>query len=271
MNSIAVKQYRVEPGNKPDLKQIRPDDTAGLSKEEAQHLEDELEQRMAALQERLYAEGKQALLVIFQAMDAGGKDGAIKKVFDHINPQGVRVTSFKTPTALELSHDFLWRIHQQVPPKGYIGIFNRSHYEDVLIVRVNELVPEAVWRARYDQINAFEALLHASGTRILKFYLHISKDEQKRRFEERLSDPSKHWKFSSADLAVRERWGDYMRAYEDALSRCSTEHAPWYIIPANKKWFRDLLVSQIIVETLEAMDPRFPDPEPNLDQIVIPD
>ncbi|MCS7070513.1 MAG: polyphosphate kinase 2 family protein [Anaerolinea sp.] len=268
---IATAHYRVKPGQKLNLNQIEPDDSCGLSKDHAQNLEDELEKRLSSLQERLYAEGRQALLVIFQAMDAGGKDGAIKRVFDHVNPQGVRVTSFKAPTALELSHDFLWRVHQQVPPKGYIGIFNRSHYEDVLVVRVNQLVPEAVWRARYDQINDFEALLHASGTRILKFYLHISKDEQKRRFEERLSDPSKHWKFSTGDLAVRKRWDDYMQAYEDALTRCSTQHAPWYVIPANKKWFRDLLVSQIIVETLEEMDPRFPDPEPGLDQIVIPD
>lgn len=265
------QDYRVKPDGKVDLSRIDADDTAGLSKAEAQRLEDDLEARLAELQERLYAESKQALLVVFQAMDAGGKDGAIRKVFDCVNPQGVRVASFKAPTPLELSHDFLWRIHQQVPPKGFIGIFNRSHYEDVLVVRVNELVPEPVWKARYEQINAFEALLHASGTRILKFYLHISKDEQKQRFEERLQDPTKHWKFSTGDLPVRERWDDYMRAYEAALSRCSTADAPWYIIPANKKWFRDLLITQLIVETLEAMNPQFPDPEPGLDTIVIPD
>lgn len=265
------QDYRVKPDGKVDLSRIDADDTAGLSKAEAQRLEDDMEARLAELQERLYAESKQALLVVFQAMDAGGKDGAIRKVFDCVNPQGVRVASFKAPTPLELSHDFLWRIHQQVPPKGFIGIFNRSHYEDVLVVRVNELVPEPVWKARYEQINAFEALLHASGTRILKFYLHISKDEQKQRFEERLQDPTKHWKFSTGDLPVRERWDDYMRAYEAALSRCSTADAPWYIIPANKKWFRDLLITQLIVETLEAMDPQFPDPEPGLDTIVIPD
>lgn len=265
------QDYRVKPDGKVDLSRIDAEDTAGLSKSDAQRLEADLEARLAELQERLYAESKQALLVVFQAMDAGGKDGAIRKVFDCVNPQGVRVASFKAPTPLELSHDFLWRIHQQVPPKGYIGIFNRSHYEDVLVVRVNELVPEPVWKARYDQINAFESLLHASGTRIVKFYLHISKDEQKQRFEARLQDPTKQWKFSTGDLPVRERWDDYMQAYEAALSRCSTADAPWYIVPANKKWFRDLLITQLIVETLEAMNPQFPDPEPGLDAIVIPD
>lgn len=265
------QDYRVKPDGKVDLSRIDAEDTAGLSKSDAQRLEADLEARLAELQERLYAESKQALLVVFQAMDAGGKDGAIRKVFDCVNPQGVRVASFKAPTPLELSHDFLWRIHQQVPPKGYIGIFNRSHYEDVLVVRVNELVPEPVWKARYDQINAFESLLHASGTRIVKFYLHISKDEQKQRFEARLQDPTKQWKFSTGDLPVRERWDDYMQAYEAALSRCSTDDAPWYIVPANKKWFRDLLITQLIVETLEAMNPQFPDPETGLDAIVIPD
>jgi len=268
---VHTQRYRVDPGAKVELARIDPEDTADLSKEEAQKQEDRLEDELTELQERLYAESQQALLVIFQAMDAGGKDGAIRKVFDCVNPQGVRVSSFKAPTPLELSHDFLWRIHQRVPPKGYIGIFNRSHYEDVLVVRVNELVSPDIWRARYAHINAFESQLHASGTRILKFYLHISKDEQKRRFEERLHDPSKHWKFATGDLAVRKRWDDYMRAYEDALSHCSTEVAPWYIIPANKKWFRDLLVTQIIVETLRSMNPRYPEPEPGLDEVVIPD
>lgn len=271
MPAFAADRYRVKPHAHVDLSAIDPADTAGYKKDRALAEEAELESSLDDLQERLYAEGKQALLVVFQAMDAGGKDGAIKKVFDSVNPQGVRVASFKAPTPLELSHDFLWRVHQQVPPKGYIGIFNRSHYEDVLIARVNQLVPEPVWRARYDHINAFESLLTASGTRILKFYLHISKAEQKERLQARLDDPAKHWKFSTGDLPVREQWDAYMAAYADALGRCSTDQAPWYIVPANKKWFRDLVITRIICETLSDMNPQFPPAEPGLDRIVIPD
>jgi PPK2 family polyphosphate:nucleotide phosphotransferase len=262
---------RPEPGSRVRLADFDPDYRGDYRKATAQTEESALEERLAALQERLYAERKQALLVVLQAMDAGGKDGTIKKVFNSINPQGVRVTSFKVPTALELSHDFLWRIHQQVPPKGYIGIFNRSHYEDVLIVRVNELVPEQVWRGRYDHINHFEKLLADSGTRILKFFLHISKDEQKKRLQERLDNPDKHWKFSIGDLPVRERWDDYMAAYGDALTLCNTDYAPWYIIPANRKWYRNLVITRIIVETLEDMNPQFPPEEPGLENVVIPD
>lgn len=259
------------PLSKVYLKEYDPDDTGGYDREAARAEEKVLEERLFRLQEMLWAERKQALLVIFQAMDAGGKDGAIRKVFSGVNPQGVTVTSFKTPTAEELAHDFLWRIHHHVPAKGYIGIFNRSQYEDVLIARVNHLVPPEVWQPRFDQINAFEALLASSGTRILKFFLHISKAEQKKRFEDRLNDPEKRWKFSLGDLAVREKWDDYMNAYEDVLSRCNTTAAPWFIVPANRKWYRDLLVTRVIVETLEAMQPRFPEPEAGLDDIVIPD
>jgi PPK2 family polyphosphate:nucleotide phosphotransferase len=204
-------------------------------------------------------------------MDAGGKDSAIKKVFDHVNPQGVHVTSFKAPTSEELAHDFLWRVHQHVPGKGYIGIFNRSHYEDVLVVRVNNLMPEDVWQQRYDHINNFERLLTDSGTRILKFYLHISKDEQKERFQERLDNPDKHWKFSMGDLPVREKWNAYMEAFEAVLTRCNTAYAPWYIIPANRKWYRNLVVTRTIVETLESMNPQYPPAEPGLDEVIIPD
>lgn len=241
----------------------------GMSEEEAVAKTQALQQRLIARQDMLYAQGKHALLIVLQAMDGGGKDSTIKAIFQGVNPQGVRVTSFKVPTAEELSHDFLWRVHRQTPPKGTIGIFNRSHYEDVLVVRVNELVPEPVWRARYDHINAFEALLAAANTTILKFYLNISKDEQKKRFEERLAKPEKHWKFSKGDLGVRARWEDYMRAYEDVFTYCHTPHAPWHIIPSNKKWYRNYAIMQTIVETLEAMPLAYPAPEESLEDIVI--
>lgn len=259
------------PAGTVDLRQHDPDDVGGYNKDAAKAELEALQVKMAALQERLYAESRQALLVILQAMDAGGKDGTIKSVFESLNPQGVQVTSFKVPTAEELAHDFLWRIHHHTPPKGFIGIFNRSHYEDVLVVRVNHLVPEAVWRKRYEQINHFEYLLAESGTRILKFFLHISKAEQKERLQARLDDPEKRWKFSMGDLPVRERWEDYMRAYEAVLTECSTAYAPWLIVPANKKWYRNLVISRAIVETLEEMNPQFPSAEPGLDQVVIPD
>jgi PPK2 family polyphosphate:nucleotide phosphotransferase len=257
-------------GQPVSLKDYDPDYVGKYDKKRARAEESPLEERMAELQERLYAEGMQALLVVFQAMDAGGKDGAIKKVFDGVNPQGVHVASFKAPTTEELAHDFLWRIHRQVPRKGYIGIFNRSHYEDVLVARVNNLVAPEIWERRYEHINAFERLLADSGVRILKFYLHISKDEQRARFQARLDDPQKHWKFSKGDLVVREKWDEYMAAYEDALTRCHTDYAPWHIVPANRKWYRDLAVTRVIVETLDAMNPQFPPPEPGLDTIVIP-
>jgi PPK2 family polyphosphate:nucleotide phosphotransferase len=204
-------------------------------------------------------------------MDAGGKDGTIRHVMRGVNPQGVQVTSFKVPTPEELDHDFLWRIHQHTPPRGMIGIFNRSHYEDVLIVRVNELVPESVWAKRYDQINAFERLLANSGVTILKFFLHISKAEQKERFMDRLTQSEKQWKFSTGDLPVREKWDQYMAAYEDVITRCNTKYAPWHIVPANKKWYRNLVISSVIVETMEKLDMRYPESEPGLEQIVIPD
>jgi PPK2 family polyphosphate:nucleotide phosphotransferase len=230
-----------------------------------------LQEKLQILQEKLYAEGKQSLLIVLQAMDTGGKDGAIKKVFEGINPQGVGVTAFKAPTPEELAHDFLWRIQQHVPPKGYIGIFNRSHYEDVLVVRVNNLAPPDVWKKRYDHINDFERRLADCGTHILKFYLHISKEEQKQRLQARLDNPDKNWKFSIGDLPVREQWNEYMKAYEAVFERCNTDFAPWYIIPANRKWYRDLILTQTIVKTLELMKPRYPPPEPGLDKVVIPD
>lgn len=227
--------------------------------------------RLQELQEVLWGEGKHALLIVLQAMDAGGKDGTIKHVMRGVNPQGCHVTSFKVPTEEELDHDFLWRIHKAAPRRGYIGIFNRSHYEDVLVVRVHNLVPEDVWGKRYEQINHFEKLLAEAGTTIIKFFLHISKEEQKERFEARLQDPAKNWKFSMGDVEERAYWDDYMRAFEDAFSRCSTPWAPWYIIPADHKWYRNLAVSQIIIDTLERLDMHYPPPLPDVDKIVIPD
>jgi PPK2 family polyphosphate:nucleotide phosphotransferase len=267
-----TRKYKVQPGRTFRLSEVDPGDKGAFRKKE--DVEAELEkdrEKLARLQELLYAERKHSLLVILQAMDAGGKDGTIKHVMGGVNPQGCSVTSFKAPTDEELAHDFLWRIHKAVPARGMIGIFNRSHYEDVLIVRVHELVPKAVWERRYDQINEFEALLAGTGTVLLKFFLHISKEEQKERLEERLKDPGKHWKFNPEDIKERERWDAYMQAYEDAVNRCSTDQAPWHVIPSNHKWYRNLLVARIILETLEGLNMRFPEGAPDLNKIRIPD
>lgn len=264
--------YLVEPGKPVRLADIDPADTGGYGdKDEVEDELDDLLDRLYHLQERLYAEQKQSLLVVLQAMDTGGKDGAIKGVFRGVNPQGCLVWPFKVPTEEEMAHDFLWRVHAKTPRKGQITIFNRSHYEDVVIVRVKSFVPEKVWRARYETINEFEELLRTAGTRVVKFYLHISRDEQKRRLQARLDNPDKHWKFNVGDLAERELWDDYMAAYEEAINRCSTEHAPWYVVPANKKWYRNLVLARAIVDTLESMDPQFPEPRESLDGITIPD
>jgi PPK2 family polyphosphate:nucleotide phosphotransferase len=264
--------FRVEPGSPVELSRYDPDARDQYSsKKEAKAELDRQRDRIRELQERLYAESRQSLLVVLQAMDTGGKDGAIKHVFSGINPQGCRVWSFKQPTTEELARDFLWRYHRQVPRQGMITIFNRSHYEEVLIVRVKELVPEAVWRERYALINDFERLLTLEGTVILKFFLHISRDEQKRRLQSRLDNPAKRWKFSSDDIRDRALWDDYQAAYQDAISHCSTAHAPWHIVPANRKWYRNLLVARTIADTLEAMDPQHPAAEEGLDQVVIPD
>lgn len=224
---------------------------------------------IAELQNRLYAEGKQALLIVLQATDTGGKDSTIRKVLGPINPQGVEVTSFKAPSSVELAHDYLWRIHQAVPAKGMIGVFNRSHYEDVLIVRVHDLAPRDKVEQRYDQINEFERHLAENDVTILKFFLHISKDEQKERLQARLDDPSKHWKFNPNDLKERERWDEYEEAFELALSRCSTKHAPWFVIPADRKWYRNAVIARIIRRTLEAMDPQYPEDSFDASNIVI--
>ena len=252
------RALRVKPGSRVKLIDRRASDTHGYNKEKAARELQQHQARMAELQELLYACKKQALLIVLQALDAGGKDGTIRHVMSGVNPQSCQVTSFKAPTAEELGHDFLWRVHKAVPIKGNIGIFNRSHYEDVLVVRVHKLVPKSVWSKRYAYINGFERVLADSGVKILKFFLHISKDEQKRRFEERLADPNKMWKATPGDFEERKLWGNYIDAFEDALSKCSTEVAPWHVIPADKKWFRNLAVSQIIVEALESLDLTYP-------------
>lgn len=223
--------------------------------------------RLHALQERLYAEQRQALLIVLQAMDTAGKDGTIEHVCGCFNPQGVRVASFKAPTEQELAHDFLWRIHRQVPRSGMVGIFNRSHYEDVLVVRVHDLVPKAVWSKRYAQINDFEKTLADNGTHILKFYLHIDPEEQLERFKQRIDDPARHWKISEGDYAERPFWDAYTEAFQDAIGKCSTEHAPWFIIPSNHKWFRNLAISRIVAETLESLGMKFPEPTVDIAEI----
>jgi PPK2 family polyphosphate:nucleotide phosphotransferase len=224
---------------------------------------------IAELQERLWAEQRQALLLVLQAMDAGGKDGAIEHVFTGVNPQGFRISNFRGPTEEELSHDFLWRVHRLTPRRGEIGIFNRSHYEDVVAVRVRKLAPEDVWRPRYELIRNFEALLASAGTTVVKCFLHISKQEQAERLRARLDDPNKRWKFRRGDLADRALWDDFMAAYEEAISQTTTRPAPWYVIPADRKWYRDWALANIVRDTLGRMDPQFPPPEEDLDDVVI--
>ena len=263
-------RWRVEPGTKVHLEKIdtRTTDGAPGDKAKTEAASTEIHDHIHGLQERLYAEGTRSLLVVLQAIDAGGKDGTIKHVFGALNPASCRVVSFKVPSEEERSHDFLWRVHAKAPAQGEVVVFNRSHYEDVLVVRVHDLVAEDVWRPRFDLINDFEANLVAAGTRIVKLYLHISKEEQAERFQARLDDPSKRWKFRKGDLDERARWDDYVAAFEDALSHCSTEAAPWYVVPADRKWYRNWAVNRILAETLEDMDPQYP-PAEDLTGVVI--
>jgi PPK2 family polyphosphate:nucleotide phosphotransferase len=249
---------RVRPGSKVSLGGFDAGATHGWDKAVARDEIDHQLERLGELQDRLWAEAKHAVLVVLQGIDAAGKDGTIKKVMTAFNPQGSPVTSFKVPSAEEMAHDYLWRVHKAVPRKGEIGIFNRSQYEDVLVVRVHELVPRRVWSKRYDQINDFEAELAANGTTILKFFLAIDKDEQRDRFQARYDDPTKRWKFSMGDLEERTRWDAYQAAFQDVLSRTSTADAPWYLIPANRKWFRDLAVATILAETIAELKPAYP-------------
>ena len=266
-----MKKFLIKPETKVKLSKWDPNDTGDFEggKEEGLAKLEKLNGKLESLQELLFAEHKHKVLIVLQAMDTGGKDGAIRRVFDRVNPAGVRVASFKAPTAEELDHDYLWRVHKQVPGKGEMVIFNRSHYEDVLVVRVHNYVTPEVWAKRFEQINEFERTLVENGTTILKFYLHIDLDEQKARFQARLDDPTKRWKFRLGDLEERKFWPDYMKAFEDVLSKTSTEHAPWYIVPANRKWFRDLVISSVLVDTLEGLKMEYPESEENLDGVVI--
>lgn len=256
---ITSKEFRVK--GKVRLKDIDPGRTKPFKDRDAAgaHLE-KLLKRLAELQDVFYADNRRGLLICLQAMDTGGKDGLIRCVMDAFNPLGCNVTSFRAPSAVEADHDYLWRHHLAMPARGEIAIHNRSHYENVLVVRVHELVPPAQWKKRYDQINDFEKNLTDLDTEIVKIYLHISKDEQKERLQARLDDPKKLWKFSLGDLAERKHWDAYMEAYEDALNRCSTDDAPWYVVPADHKWFRNVAVARILVDTLEALDLRYPEP-----------
>ena len=254
-----MKDYRVKPGHALDWKDVDPGDTGPFNtKDDALKETEKLIEKLDVYQERLYAEAKHGLLIVLQAMDTAGKDGTIRHVMRGINPQGCRVTSFKVPTPEESAHDFLWRVHPHVPAKGYIAIFNRSHYEDVLVTRAHKLISRKEARRRFEEINDFEKILRRNGTTILKFHLVISKAEQKQRLEKRLEDPQRYWKFSLTDLKERRYWGRYRQAYAEALSATSTPHAPWYLIPANHKWYRNYLVARIIASTLKDLHPHYP-------------
>jgi len=256
----------VRPGEPARLDRADPADASGFDGDKNDGLKKlgKLTIRLEELQELLYADQKHAILVVLQGMDSAGKDGTIRRVFSGVNPEGVRVASFKIPSVLESEHDFLWRVHQQVPARGEMVLFNRSHYEDVLISRVHGFIQRAVWERRYRQINAFEQSLTEEGTTILKFFLHLSRDEQKKRLKERLDDPTKHWKFRESDIQERRLWSAYMEAYEEALTKTSTTWAPWYVVPSDRKWFRDLFVSEQIVSTLERFRMRYPPLPPEL-------
>jgi PPK2 family polyphosphate:nucleotide phosphotransferase len=260
-------RLRVKPGSRVDLSKWEADDTFGRSKDDAPDATAADLDRLVNLQERLFAESKQGLLIVLQGIDAAGKDGTVTHVMSGFNPAGVTVVSYKAPNPTEAAHDYLWRIHQHTPAKGEISIFNRSHYEEVLVVRVHELVPRNVWRRHYDQINAFEKLLTEEGTRILKFFLLISPEEQLRRLQERIDDPTKRWKFKTADLEERKLWDRYTAAFEDALSRCATDWAPWYVVPSDRKWFRNLAVAHIVADTLDDMNPQYPPGEPGIENL----
>jgi PPK2 family polyphosphate:nucleotide phosphotransferase len=257
----------VRPDSNVKLSDFDPEDVFGWDRVKAgEQLEANLG-RLSVLQQLLYAEAKRSVLVVLQGIDAGGKDGTIRHVMTGLNPQGVRVTSFKAPEGEERRHDYLWRIHKALPEFGQIGIFNRSHYEEVLVVRVHDLVPKDIWSGRYGEINDFERMLARNGTTIVKFLLYISKDEQLKRFHERIDNRAKNWKFNEADLTERKYWDEYMDAYDAVLRKCSTRYAPWYVIPANRKWFRNLAVSQILLDTMEDMDIKLPGPLADLSKV----
>jgi PPK2 family polyphosphate:nucleotide phosphotransferase len=261
-------KFRVKPGSKVDLRKI----DAGFKDKHESHAQalpeiEAYDQKLHDLQYLMYAEGKRSLLICLQGRDAAGKDGTINHVLGAMNPQGCTVTGFKVPSQEEAAHDFLWRYHKATPGKGHVAICNRSHYEDVLVVRVHDMVPKSVWSKRYEHINNFEKLLYDNDTHILKFYLHIDAEEQLERFKTRIMDPARHWKISDGDYAERPFWDAYTEAFQDALGKCSTEHAPWFIIPSNHKWFRNLAISSIVCETLESLNMKFPEPTIDIDEI----
>ncbi len=261
-------EHRVRPDKDVSLKKIPAEmDGPFRGKKHGRAFTAKVINDVQSLQYRTFVEGKQSLLIVLQALDAGGKDGLIRKVLGQMNPQGCRTHPFKVPTSEELAHDFLWRIHAATPEAGKVSIFNRSHYEDVLVVRVEDLVPKSVWKDRYQRINDFEDLLSQRGTRILKFYLHVSPAEQLERFKKRLDKPSKHWKLNAGDYATRDKWGDFRDAYEDVFKKCNSKHAPWYIIPADKKWYRDASVAAIVRKTFQDMDPQLPAVDVDLEKI----
>jgi PPK2 family polyphosphate:nucleotide phosphotransferase len=263
-----AEKFRVPPRKKMDLDSFDVDfKPKGLSRKEAEEKFQELSDELRDLQHLMYAEDRRSLLVVLQGRDAAGKDGTIRHVFGPMNPQGTRVTSFKVPSKEELAHDFLWRCHRATPKRGTIGIFNRSHYEDVLVVRVHGLVSPEIWSKRYEHINAFERLLADAGTVILKFFLHIDRDEQLERFKKRIDNPKKNWKISDADYSERPYWDAYTEAFEDAIFKCSTDVAPWFVIPANRKWARNLVIADIVADTLRKLDMRFPKPQVDMDEI----
>lgn len=266
-----IERYRVAPGSEVDLTAWDPSDSALFDgdKTEGKAAAKASSERLEELQELLYAEGRRKVLVVLQAMDTGGKDGVIRHVFEGVNPCGVKVASFKKPSSRELAHDYLWRVHEHTPARGEIVVFNRSHYEDVLVVRVRELVPREVWARRYDHINDFERMLADEGVTILKFYLNIDADEQKERLQARLDEPHKNWKFSTGDLEERKLWPEYTAAYEEMLGRTSTEWAPWHCVPANRKWYRNLVIGGVVVDALEGLGMSYPDPEPGLADVVV--
>ena len=260
MKHLNPDDYRIQPDAKVDVRDLATRYEGPIEKEEGYAEFVALTHRLADLQEQLYAEGKRSLLVVLQAMDAAGKDSTVRHVFGPVNPDGCQVTSFKAPSKEELAHDFLWRIHQHAPANGNISVFNRSHYEDILIVKVKGWAPEKTIKQRYGHINAFEQMLIDEGTVVVKFMIHISKDYQKERLQRRLARPDKHWKFNPEDLTEREHWDEYMEAFNDVLRKCSTKDAPWYVVPAERRWFRNLLIAQVLVDTLEAMDLKLPEP-----------
>jgi PPK2 family polyphosphate:nucleotide phosphotransferase len=265
-----IKKLMVIEGKKINLQRLSPDYNFSIDEEKAEYaLKQNLKKRMSELQYRLYAERKNGLLIVFQGIDTSGKDSTIRHVISAFNPQSCAVKAFKEPTAEDLSHDFLWRIHKRAPSRGEIVVFNRSHYEDIIQPRVHKTIHKSIWSQRYEHINAFERCLSDNSIKIIKFFLHISKEEQRTRLEERMNDPSKQWKVSESDITERKFWKNYTVAYQDIINRCSNLWAPWYIIPANKKWFRNLVVALVIVDTLERMKPKFPKPTINLSKMTI--